>query len=169
MGRFLRTVRLFGGLLLAAAGGLAHCQSEADARRIVERYSKAMLAKNIAAMVETWNPILISKIGSTGKAKAEVDDLVKSLEGNQAWPISEKIGRIREYSDDSIHLYFVETVRYRDAFPNPVGINHVYLVDTKDEGKTWHVLDLVCVNLAWVHGIAPAFRDDAMVSDILPE
>jgi hypothetical protein len=91
------------------------------------------------------------------------------LEREHLFPTGETIGKIRQYSDPGIDLYFVESIRYTDGFPAPVGTQYLYLVYTKDKGTTWKVLDLACVNLKWLHAIAPAFRDDASVRDLIPD
>jgi hypothetical protein len=120
-------------------------------------------------MVDAMSPLLIEKIGDREKAEVWLKESFARLKREDLFPTGETIGRIREYSDPGIHVYFVESIRWTDGFPDQVGTQYLYLLYTKDKGTTWKVLDIVCVNLKWLHAIAPSFHDEASVRDIIPE
>lgn len=138
-----------------------------DARRVVLDYSQHVMAADVDGVIARTNHVLIDHLGGKDKAKTWLSEQYQRLDSSGIFPISEKVDRIREYHDPDIDLFFVQTTRSIDSFPKPVQSAYLYLVDTTDKGKTWEVLDLVCVNLKWLHGIAPLFRDDQLVSDIL--
>lgn len=155
-------------LVFCAPCPLAFAQTIDDARRVTSEYSRHVVAADVDAVVAGTNHVLVDDLGGKEKAKAWLADQYRRLQSLDQLPIAEQIDRIREYHDEKIDLFFVETTRSFDAFPKPVQSTYLYLVDTTDKGKTWEVLDLVCVDLKWLHQIAPSFKDDSSVGDILP-
>ena len=164
-----KSCRLFPlAIAIVVSSPPAQSQTAEDARRIASDYSRRVIAADVDGVVARTNRVLIDKIGGQEKARSWLSDQYERLQSLGVFPIAETIGRIREYHDPAIDLFFVETTRQSDGFPKPVESTYVYIVDTKDKGRTWEVLDLGCADLRWLHEIAPSFHDDQMVSDILP-
>jgi hypothetical protein len=147
----------------------ARAQSVADARAVIERYSQAMLNRDTSTLARMTASALVNRIGSVQKTERWLAGGYAALAARRMFPIAERIGEIRSYSDAKVNLYFVESVRSIEGFPRPIEFTYLYLVDTKDKGKTWEVLDLACVNRDWVSDIAPSFGDWKSVEDLLPK
>jgi len=145
----------------------AWAQGVDGVRGVVADYSRRVIAGDIDGVVARTNHLLVDDLGGAAGARAWLSEQYRRLRAEGAMPLAERIDRIRDYHDEAIDLYFVETTRSFDGFPRPVRSTYLYLVDTRDKGRTWEVLDLACVNLAWLHAIAPSFKDDRAVSDIL--
>jgi hypothetical protein len=162
----LRLLALILYILNSSPGAMA--QSVDDARRVAMSYSQYVIAGNVDAIVDRTNHVLIEDLGGREKAKVWFLDQYRRLRDLDELPIAEDINGIRAYHDAQIDLFFVETTRSFDGFPNPVRTSYLYLIDTRDKGKTWEVLDLICANRRWLHAIAPSFNDYASVGDLLP-
>ena len=147
----------------------SQAQSQSEARAVIEHYSQAMLSRDVSTVAPMMAAALRNRIGSAQQVQTWLAEGYAALSARHMFPISERIGEIRAYSDPHVDLYFVETVRSVEGFPRPIEFTYLYVVDTKDKGKTWEVLDLACVDRDWVKDMAPTFDDWKSVEDLLPK
>jgi len=145
-----------------------YSQSAEDARAVAASYSKALLESDIDKVVGLTQIELMDELGGPSKTKAWLAERYAALKAKGIFPIGERIEEVRPYHDKHVDLFFVLTTRSFESFPQPVETGYLYLVDTKDKGRTWQVLDLICINKRWLQKVAPSFKDDKLVADILP-
>ena len=166
------TISTASALRLAAIAAISwpiisNAQTADQARLVAESYSRLMIAQNVDSVIDMTNHVLISELGGKQSARRWLTEQYQRLSGLDSQPVGEVIGRIREYHDNAIDLFFVDTVRSFDAFPKPSQSTYFYVIDTTDKGKSWEVLDLSCTNSTWLHAIAPSFHEYDKVRDLV--
>jgi hypothetical protein len=71
--------------------------------------------------------------------------------------LSQPIAHLR---DGKRHAVFVPSKRLSQAFNFAPVTELMYIVYSEDDGVTWEVLDLGCVDARWVREVFPAYRGE---------
>lgn len=135
----------------------------------IKAYSQAMVRQDLDTMIALMHPVLVGRLGGPDQALAWMQRNLVQGRRLHAWPIGEQINDVRPLPAPGLDLYIVQSTRWFEDWPKPTGMSYVYLLDSPDKGRHWEVLDLGSTGLRWLHGIAPGFKDDKLVTDLLPD
>jgi hypothetical protein len=79
----------------------------------------------------------------------------------QASRVTEALSQpVAHLSDGQRHAVFVPSKRRSQAFNYEPVTDLMYVVYSHDDGATWEVLDLACVDQRWVREVFPAYRGE---------
>jgi hypothetical protein len=107
----------------------------------------------------TWR-ITSSAVKRRGKHPGAFREvLCPVLARMQATHVTEELSQpIAHLSDGKRHAVFVPSKRLSQAFNSSPVTDLTYVVYSHDDGATWEVLDLGCVDERWVREVFPAYQ-----------
>lgn len=149
LGVIVRRLALFVALLLGCASVTA-APVPAGAVEAVTAYSSALNSGDCKQMLELMSPLERSRIGTL--LCSIVSDFVEQ-------GVRERL-RKPTASLSSGRYRMIVFPNSRSAFPDrqPTLTDGTYVVHSSDAGRTWHVLDLGCVDSRWVKAVYPPYR-----------
>jgi hypothetical protein len=141
---------------LALSAFLSACAaiSAHDAQGTADAYADAINQRDVERMIELTDPEVL-------KRTSDGDEL------RVVWPQLFAQGDVHEsikdvspgFSDANGMHYFVSTERdsiRKDGTGETM--KNYYIVTSRDQGHTWKIVDLSCVDERWVKGVAPGWN-----------
>ncbi|HEX4510692.1 MAG TPA: hypothetical protein VH328_11445 [Burkholderiaceae bacterium] len=135
----------------------------------IKAYSQAYVRQDLGTVVAMTSHVLADGLGGPDQLLAWWQQKLVTGRTLHQWPTAEQINDVRPLAAPGLDLYVVQATRWFEDWPRPRGRSYVYLLDTPDKGRHWEVLDLACTGLRWLHAVAPGFKEDAQVADLLPD
>jgi hypothetical protein len=135
----------------------------------IKAYSQAMVRQDLDTMTAMAPESLARQLGGRDQLLALWQRHLIDARAQHRWPTAEQINDVRPLPAPGMNLYIVQATRWYEDWPKPRGMSHVYLLDSPDHGRHWEVLDQCCTSLNSLHRLAPGFKDDALVADLLKE
>jgi len=138
---------------------VAGAEVEIEPAMPVLRMYVAAVAANDCSLV--WR-LTSSEAKSHGEAPEQYRELVcRIIARMQATHVQEQLAEpIAHLTDGPRHAVFVPSKRVSRAFGVAPVTELMYIVYSNDDGVTWEVLDLGCVDQRWVRAVFPAYRGD---------
>ena len=132
---------------------------DVDPAMPVLRMYVAAVAANDCSLV--WR-LTSSEAKSHGDAPEQYRDLIcRIIAKMQATGVQEQLAEpIAHLTDGRRHAVFVPSRRVSQAFGSAPVTELMYIVYSNDDGVTWEILDLDCVDQRWVRAVFPAYRGD---------
>ena len=124
----------------------------------VLRMYVAAIAANDCALAWRLTSGEVKRHGDTEQFR---DLICHIIAKGQATRVTEQLSEpIAHLVDGKRHAVFVPSKRLSQAFGFAPVTDLMYVVYSGDDGVTWEVLDLGCVDERWVRAVFPAYRGE---------